>query len=276
MITNRIGAALLTCALTLTALLGPLAWSAAGAPGSGRLICDQNQHTLVANSKHRPYYLRSPYWHGGTGKQCIRSTGGARWLVAREAHNDGSNRVIGYPSIMTGCIWMICTPHTNLPMQVRAIKSFHSTWHVRHTLHGKPWVANAAYDIWFGKGKSGPGGRATRNGAELMIWLNWHAVGSQTLSSPKVKVAGHWWHLVTGRAHDAQLGISWNYISFRLVHRQWHVDALDINKLIHHLERHRHLIHPDWYLQTISAGFEIVSGGVGLGTNRFNVTVAHR
>jgi hypothetical protein len=51
----------------------------------------------VHNSAGRAFYVRNPYWHERAGHQmCIRTTGGATWVLSPGGANDGSGKVIGY------------------------------------------------------------------------------------------------------------------------------------------------------------------------------------
>ena len=270
---TRRGRVLILC-LAVLAMLGAVPAVALGTTTAGTTLCGRNQHLLVHNAHGEAFYVRNPYWHG-IGETCISNArGGANFTVRRVALPDGSGKVNGYPDILRGCIWLICTPHTNMPLRTRAVRSLHLTWHTRQ---GVPGIWNAATDIWFGKHRDGPDGRATRDGAELMIWLNSRHVGGHTDTAPVVKIDGIRWHFWHWHTCDrvSGTGACWNYVSYRMVQPRWKVDELNVKAFIQHAELH-HLVRPDWWLQSVGAGFEIWRGGLGLATTQYNVSLRRK
>jgi cellulose 1,4-beta-cellobiosidase len=165
----------------------------------------------------------------------------------------------GYPHLRDasqahGCSWGICSPHRTLPVKVRSdgnpVTSVDTA--------GNPRGAyNAAYDIWFSKGYYLNG---QDHGAEIMIWLR-NTLGGDYRRWPLVRVDGALYRFLTWRAYNP-LG-SWNYIQFRKVRQVNDLQGIHVNDFIKVAERHC-LINPNWYLQNITAGFEMVSGGKGL------------
>ncbi|HZC51750.1 MAG TPA: hypothetical protein VE441_04535, partial [Mycobacterium sp.] len=193
-------ALLLAAALLLgLAQIGSVA-SASVLAGPSTLMCKPNDHVRVYNHAGKQFIVRDPKGRGSRdGAPCIRNyreRPNFRLLSVPPA--DGSGKVAGYPSIMRGCIWQVCTHGDGYPVPVRKIRGLRSTWHTRQVADG---VWDAAYDIWFGKSRTGPGGRATRNGAELMLWLNHRHVGRS--HSARVTIDHRRWELVAGhRACD--------------------------------------------------------------------------
>lgn len=231
------------------------------------LLCGANEHRFLTGQDGRSYLLRNPYWRG-TGEACIRSTGHGNFKVVRTPKPDG--HVTSYPDVMRGCIWQVCTERTAMPAQIRDIRWLHSTWHTRENARGT-W--NAAYDIWIGRHKHNRDGSATRDGAELMIWLNHHGACCALRYAHKFRIERRWWWLQTWRACDSKINICWHYIQFRLVHPRWRVDNLDLKPFVRLSER-KHLIQPRWWMQSVGAGFEVWSGGVGLTSTKYRVTMS--
>lgn len=271
----RFTRALLALAATLSLVAGiaPEAWGTHVATVSSRdiLLTEPNQHITDVNSSGKWLLVRDPYWHAARKVYVYHHKGG-QFTVRRSVVNDGSGHVAGYPDVLRGCIWQVCTASSHLPKRVGSIRSLRMTWHTRQRATG---VWNAATDIWFGKHRHARDGSATRNGAELMIWLNKRHMGRHGDTGPIFKIAGIRWHFWLWRTCDRSGNTSacWNYIAFHAVHPRWRVNNLDIKAFIRFCEHHHHIIKPWWYLQSVGAGFEIVKGGRGLATTKFNTTV---
>ena len=63
--------------------------------------------------------------------------------------------------------------------------------------------------------------------------------------------------------------ICWNYIQFRFTQTTAGVRSLWLMPFVRFLEA-RGLILPSWWLTSVHAGYELVSGGKGLETTWFN------
>jgi hypothetical protein len=166
-----------------------------------------------------------------------------------------SSRVLASPNFLYGCSWGICSPHRTLPVQVKHDGDPGASVSTAGHPAGR---YNAAYDIWL-ELKPYLGGQP--HGAEIMIWPRETGGIGSTARAPKVRVDGALYWFIHWRAHNAHG--SWNYIQFRKVSQTNDLRGLHINDFIRVAEAHG-LASPNWYLQNITAGFEIWSGGKGL------------
>lgn len=247
--------------------------TAAAASTGDELLCVDNQHLLVHNAKGKPFFIRNPYWRG-VGEACIRHDGGATWHVTRTP-TSGHGSVVAFPDIMTGCIWEICTPGTKMPMRVSKVKRMYSTWRTG-CLRGRPCRSgfwNAAYDLWIGRHAWTRSGMATRDGAELMVWPNYH--GFQTRMHRKFKIDGRWWYFTHWPHCATHPDICWRLLQFRAVHPRPNVTGLNLRKFLMKAV-HLGLVKKRWFIESVGAGFEVWGGGGGLVTSKFNLSVQKR
>lgn len=185
-----------------------------------------------------------------------------------------------YPFTGAGCAYQLCSPHTDLPMQVRDLPATANTsfdW-----TGSAPGNWNASYDIWFDHHDQIT---AQDDGAELMIWLR---PNPGYRGGVRVHISKRWYWFVHWRTCNSarqmgvtppraspgdHAGICWNYTQFRFlgvvhgVHRLW------LMPFIQFLEGQDHLVRPSWWLTSVHAGYELVSGGKGLTTTWFNVHI---
>lgn len=250
-------------------LLAGLAASPAAASGTAVTLCENRGHRIVYSSG-RAYVVRNAYWEGNRA-MCIRNYGGRPdFTVTSPPGADPRGSVSAYPDIFRGCLWNICSPDAGIPIRLSNIRRLSSTWHTRQPASGS-W--NAAYDLWLGKRRMVTG---QADGAELMIWLNRHGkCCALARNSSMVRVDGYRFRLTHWRHHSRQFGVSWNYVQFRLVHPRRRVDHLRLQPFITRAIK-RGLVRSSWWLENVTAGFEIWRGGTGLRTTDFGVTVAPR
>ena len=168
-----------------------------------------------------------------------------------------------YPFTGAGCAYHLCSPYTDLPKQVRRLPSSANT---SFSWHGPtPGNWNASYDIWFDRHDQ----ISTQDdGAELMIWLR---PNPGYRGGVLVHVGKHRYWFMHGRACDPAR-ICWNYTQFRFPHVVRSVRRLRLMPFIRFLE-HRGLVSPSWWLTSVHAGYEMVSGGKGLTTTWFGVHI---
>jgi hypothetical protein len=167
-----------------------------------------------------------------------------------------------YPFTGVGCAYYLCSPGTKLPRQVwRLPASLNTSWTWRGRSRGA-W--NAAYDIWFDDSNQIS---TEDDGAELMIWLkptpNYHP------TSIRAWIGQRWYWFTHWRTCD-RARICWNYLQFRFPQRTQSVRNLPLMPFFEWCIRHG-LIQWRWWLTSIHAGYELVSGGAGLMTTWFNV-----
>jgi hypothetical protein len=246
------------------------ALSPAAATGTVVTLCDHAEHRIVYGPNGRAYQVRNAYWHG-TRTMCITNNGlRPNFTVTSPPGADPQGLVSAYPDTFRGCIWHICSPNAGIPIQVSDISTLTSTWHTRQGVRGS-W--NAAYDLWLGKRRMITG---QADGAELMIWLNRHGSCCRLpRHAPTVRVDGYKFRLLHWRHYSAEWGVSWNYIQFRLVHPRWRIDHLALKPFIVRSVK-RGLVRSRWWLENVTAGFEIWHGGRGLQTTDFRVSLTRR
>jgi hypothetical protein len=226
------------------------------------VLCGQHNHMVVG----RDYVIRNTFWLG-RGHTCIRAFNDGFLVTKTPAPTRGYEKVTTFPDIYRGCIWNVCSPHTNVPIRVSRIHRVRTRWHTIERARGT-W--NAAFEMWFGKHRQT---RGHADGAELMVWLNHHgACCILRRHAPIVRIDGIRFYVQSWRPHDAKYNVSWNYIQFRMVHPRWRVDHFNLAPFIRYSERHR-WIRPYWWLENVGAGFEIWHGGVGLRTIQFRAYV---
>jgi cellulose 1,4-beta-cellobiosidase len=257
----------LMLAFALAACLQTIPVSAARAATSaaGSTLCLKSQHLIVHNRFGTRFQIRNSYWRGQR-RQCIHNSGDRdNFTITQRPGFDPAGRVVAFPHIFRGCAWKICSPNAGIPIKVSAIGHLVTTWHTRENAPGT-W--NAAYDIWFGKRRMTTG---QPTGAELMIWLNHHGrCCALQHGAPKVWIDGRPFRLSHWIARHN--GLSWHYIQFRMIHKTWHVDHLRLRPFIRRCVR-LGLIRPWWWMENVEAGFELWSGGQGLATTRFGVSM---
>jgi Glycosyl hydrolase family 12 len=185
-----------------------------------------------------------------------------------------------YPFTGVGCAYNLCSPGTDLPMQVRDLPA--STNSSFSWTGSAPGSWNASYDIWFDHHDQIT---AQDDGAELMIWLRPNPGYS---GGVKVHISKQWywfqhWKTCQSAARRMgvtpprvspadQTGICWNYVQFRFINPVHGVQRLWIMPFVRYMEQ-QGLARPSWWLTSIHAGYELVSGGKGLTTTWFSADV---
>jgi hypothetical protein len=178
--------------------------------------------------------------------------------VSKSGRNTIQGRVMSFPYILRGCSWGVCSPQAKLPARVRKLRKPEASWRAKTNARGR-W--NASLELWFAKHNM-RNGQANR--AELMIWLD-------TRNLPKssfrvVRLDHTRWYLAHWVASGQ--GKTWNYIQFRRVHPVRGVNHLKLWPFIQEAEHLGWVKPTDWMLN-IEAGFEVWTGGKGLGTKSF-------
>jgi hypothetical protein len=182
-----------------------------------------------------------------------------------------------YPFTGVGCAYQLCSPGTDLPMQAGQLPADANTsfsW-----TGSAPGNWNASYDIWFDHHDQIT---AQDDGAELMIWLQ---SNPGYTGGVRVRISNRWYWFRNWRTCNSarqtgvtpprvsprdHTGICWNYIQFRTLSPVHSVQRLWLMPFIRFLEG-QGLVSPSWWLTSIHAGYELVSGGKGLTTTSFGV-----
>jgi hypothetical protein len=256
-------------------------------PAHADKICDQFGSTVVDK-----YVVQNNRWNCTMTPtqpcmdQCIDVVAGTPgFKITKETSSAPTTGApLGYPNIYIGCRYNNCSPGTNLPMQLKSIRSAKSA--IKYTYVNNA-TFDASYDIWLD-----PTPRKNDvSEVEVMIWLK-HQGPIQPIGVKKATVTIHdiEWNVWAG-SNGANDVISY-------VCRQIMVDQPQdcresgIDKIMFSVldfladARMREAnngggsppgkklkITDDWYLTGIQAGFEPWQGGVGLAVDQFVATV---
>jgi hypothetical protein len=212
--------------------------------------CEKYGIISVANGE---YKLANNEW-GSDAAQCIQSNGSTGFTVTSCAINKGS--VGSFPSLWKGCHWGDCTTNSGCPIQVSQIGSASVSYSVSST---RP---SGNYDVmgeaWLSPNSDSTNGYAS--GCELMIVLDYHGMGP----------AGG--QIGTFNGYTVyETNIGWNFITY--VKTGTSSVSVNLKDFINDAMS-RGYIQSSWYLHDFEAGFEIMSGGVGLAANSFSFSVS--
>jgi Glycosyl hydrolase family 12 len=231
--------------------------SAQPVSASRHALCRKYQHIAVKTRSGTAFAVRNDFW--GTNGFCLRNSGlRPNFKVTRSDPNTINGRVMSFPYILRGCSWGVCTAKARLPARVSALRKPEASWRARTRAPGQ-W--NASLELWFAKHRMRTG---QADGAELMIWLKTRNLPKSSLRV--VRIDHTKWYLVHWVASGQ--GRTWNYIQFRRVRPVKGVSGLRLWPFIKKSEQMGWVRPADWMLN-IEAGFEIWSGGKGLGTKSF-------
>jgi hypothetical protein len=133
---------------------------------------------------------------------------------------------------------------------------------------------NAAYDVWFSTGAGGDPAASAPSGGYLMVWYydpsNNQPIGA-TIPNGTVTIGGkqfNIWYGMNGNKPVVSYVAAQNFTSWSYSLGDFIQDAITRN-----CSGSTKCVNPSWYLTAVFAGFEIWSGGVGLETKDFGVTV---
>jgi cellulose 1,4-beta-cellobiosidase len=225
-------------------------------------ICQQLGWTPVTTSAGGRYIVRNDNFAGRI--ECLSNAGlGPNFTVARSAASSRGPESDAYPDVFYGCSWGLCTHGSVLPAQLTRVREARASSSTDDRAGGR-W--STAFDIWFGRHRSGF--RAQATGAELMIWLD--ARDFPPPPGPRLTIDHRRWYLYhwVGRLDGKQ----WNYIQVRAVHPVTRVRKLELLPIIDHLVG-MGLIRRHWWMLNVESGFEIWSGGTGLAMRSFSAHV---
>jgi hypothetical protein len=213
-----------------------------------------------------------------------------------------------YPFTGVGCAYNLCSRNTDLPTQVRSLPAVMNTSWTWHGSARGDW--NASYDIWFDhhdqitreddgaelmiwlRPTPGYHGGVKVNVGKHRYWfIHWLACSPKTsaasepgapdapassaaaappVTPPTAQGTGRPGPTVPTAPGPAAGRTCWNYTQFRFLQVMHGVRRLWLVPFIRFLEQ-QHLMRPSWWLTSVHAGYELVSGGKGLTTTWFNV-----
>ena len=234
-------------------------------------ICDQYGSAIVAGQDASHYIVQNNRWNNNVpGEQCIKvidqiGAQGPGFTIAKQTGTAPTNGApVSYPSIYLGCHYNNCSPGTNLPMQVEAIKTANTNISLKYTGGA---IFDASYDIWLDPRPIKDG----KNAREVMIWLNRRGdiqpIGSNVGNAKIAKLAGVVWPKRHNRRHLIRRAVyhlehDFNVLDFIASVRDFAARFPECGKKI-----------DGFYLTSIQAGFEPWKGGVGLAIERFQASV---
>ena len=211
------------------------------------------------------YIVQNNAW-GSTAGQMISFGTGTKFKVTVQNGTGANNAPASYPSIFIGANGGRSTSGSGLPKAVSALGTVQTAWTWSDT--GVSGAYNAAYDVWFSTSSAGDPSASTPSGGYLMVWL-YKPTGNSPIGSmiTSTTIAGNNWNVWYGNnASNGKPCVSYaaqtklNSLSF------------DLNLFIKDAVT-RGYVQNSWSLTNVFSGFEIWSGGVGLQTTDFAVTV---
>ena len=230
-------------------------------------LCEQWDRAEVADK----YMVQNNRWNDqlpGHPAQCIKVIDqgvGPGFAITQQTGSAPTNgKPVSYPSIYIGCHYGKCSHNTNLPMQVKSIKTAETGIVSLKYVGGATF--DAAYDIWLDPSPNNNGA----NQQEIMIWLN--RQGSiQPIGGPvdQVKIAGQTWEVwLTDKSNKDKNTV----ISYVAANPLATIATFNVMEFIADAAK-RSTITNDFYLTSIQAGFEPWQGGTGLAIEGFQATV---
>lgn len=177
------------------------------------------------------------------------------------------------PSMYYGNHWGTVSAGGGLPVAVSAITgggAVTTSWSIDTRAVAASDLWDASYDVWFHARSSGNQSIDNASNLELMIWLT-HSAGATPTGAPMaagVSIAGLTWNVWYGTGGNGPC------VSYLLSPAGNAVTNLDLGLLAADAVA-RGYLDVSWYLIDVEAGFELWSGGAGLESTAFSVTV-HR
>ena len=244
--------------------------------GLAYVACGMRQRITQQSSASAWVYSRPNPFNDRGQRLCIAgSTTNPGFTILDNLRYTGAWQA--YPFTGAGCAFNLCSRRTDLPKKVRTLPAEMNTsfsW-----TGSAPGNWNASYDMWFDHHDQIT---AQNDGAELMIWLR---PNPGYRGGVRVHISNRWYWFMHWRTCSSarqtgitpprvnatdQSGVCWNYIQFRFLSTVHSVRRLWIVPFIRFLEP-RGLIRASWWLTSVHAGYELVSGGKGLTTTQFSV-----
>lgn len=248
---------LLLCMVTSAAV------AAAGlAPASAASVtvsCTRWQALYVTGTGGHKYVVRNkPSINNNDQGMCISDPGlGPAFTVTRSPGTAPASKVRAFPYIGTGCFEGACADKSSdVTPRAAALGNYTVSWTTVTPADSGVW--NSSLDLWIGP-RSGVGA------SEVMIWLQYSKPSWWVGHYPTVQIDGATWYVVTRPATSGP-----NYLSFRRATPATGA-TLRIAPFMAVAKRYG-AVSTSSLLWSTQAGFEIWSGGQGLGITSFSVT----
>jgi hypothetical protein len=200
------------------------------------------------------------------------ATGPAHFAVPVSALDMASGNVPGAgPSLYYGNHWGTVSGAGGLPVAVSAITggaAVATSWSIDTSAVAADDIWDASYDVWFNASSSGNQSGDNASNLELMVWLNYsaRAIPTGVQVATRVSIAGLTWNVWYGTGGNGPC------VSYVLSPAGSSVTNLDLGLLAADAVA-RGYLSASWYLIDVEAGFELWSGGAGLESTAFSVTV---
>ena len=235
----------------------PLLWTAT--PAAAQSTCAQ-QGTISINSNQ--YIYQQDEWNSSQ-TQCATVSGVGFSLTTANFNLPNGGPPATYPSIFMGCHWGNCTNSSSSHMPIQESNIASASTSVTATLTSGNY--DVAYDVWFNQTSTTSG---QPNGTEVMVWIN-HSGFPQPFGSKvaTVSIDGGSWDVWTGRQS------SWNIVSYVRTSGVTSVSNLNLLPFFSDAVS-RGSLQTSWWLIDVEMGFEIWTGGQGLGISNFSVSAS--
>jgi hypothetical protein len=280
--TSQISLVAAVCAAVLGASLLPVVYphvalaaqTAAEKPSVDPLvIMCQPREILKAADYGVNYFTDNGVWTA-TDPQCINSRANMLpgfTVTDSASHNGPGGRVQGYPFILTGCFFALCTNGTEFPAQVSQLSSLRVSWDTSNDAAGE-W--NTSIDTYLSPNPAFLTSSGLNSAkAEVMVWLRAQNMPHCTVKRGQVcrtiHIGGIRWYVNYWR-QDPPESVQRMYFQFRSVVPRSSLNRFDLLSIYRWLAREK-FIKASWYLQGVEAGNEITRGGIGLSTKWFRV-----
>ncbi|MGC2403794.1 MAG: cellulose binding domain-containing protein, partial [Acidobacteriaceae bacterium] len=207
------------------------------------------------------YIYQNNEWNSGA-EQCATVSGTGFTLTTADFDLPTDGAPATYASLYRGCHWGDCTSSNPFPIEENNIASASTSVTITQP---SGYNNDSAYDIWFNQTSTTSG---QPNGTEIMIWINHQGspqpFGSQTATET---IDGATWEVWTGQQS------SWKIVSYV---RQTPVTSVSNLNLLPFFSDavSRGSLEASWWLIDVEFGFEIWTGGQGLGASGFSVSAA--
>ncbi len=226
-------------------------------------ITDAAGGTAHVQCNGHDYIVQSNQW-GSTAGQTLTYGPGTKFKVTVQNGTGVNYNPASFPSIFLGANNNHITTGNELTRVVSSLNTVQTSW--TWASNNASGSYNATYDVWFSKSGQAEPDRSSPSGAYLMVWFykpSDNVPNGDSISS--VTIAGKNWNLWVGTSNGVPC---YSYVA------QQNLNSLsfDLNLFIKDAVS-KGYIQPTWGLTNVFAGFEIWSGGVGLETTDFAVTV---
>ena len=238
--------------------------SCSSATGQGTLTTQYQRAHVTCNAKD--YIVQNNAW-GSSAGQTITYGPGTKFKVTTQNGSGVSGAPASYPSIFVGDNGGGKTTDSSLPKQLSAIGTVQTAW--TWAANGATGSYNAAYDVWFSTSSAGDSSSSSPSGGYLMVWYYKPSGNSpigKIVEAP-VTIAGKEWNVWYG-TNSSNNKPCVSYVAAQSLNSF----SFDLNVFIKEAIG-RGYVQNSWSLTNVFSGFEIWSGGVGLETTDFAVTV---